>query len=295
MTYFQTKSLSHLKDHYVVLDIPRIVDQTKLAKTAPYVSDIFSQYSVIHPRHKDRSRKRRVRNPTTGELEERQDETPQVSNTQNNNRDGDVVNTFVNESEPGDSGGPSDAIESVNNKIQIVDLHGDNPIISYQGNFYSCKWASSIGSDLIFAKKPEDPDSDRKALYSLPSWDLLDVGSARLIASNAQIDRRAPAEKYDIESRLNNAENVQDGASSSTVRQTNFLTRLREIQVTRGEVDPSTARGAIAPRQQRRRGGRPRRGRSTVPMVTSGQPVGNLSSLYTSTPESWDAMDITRE
>lgn len=276
------------------MDIPRIVDQTKLAKTAPYVSDIFSEYSVIHPRHKDRSRKRRVRNPTTGELEERQDEEPQASNTQNDNKDDDVVDTFVNQTEQDDSGGPGDAVESVNNKIQIVDLHGDNPIISYQGNFYSCKWASSIGSDLIFTKKPEDPDSDRKSLYSLPSWDLLEIGSARLIASNAQIDRRAPAEKYDIESRLNTAENVQDGASNSAVRQTNFLTRLREIQVTRGEVDPSTARGAIAPRRQRRRGGRPRGGRSTAPTVTSGQPVGNLSSLSTPTPGSWDTMDITR-
>jgi len=260
-----------------------------LAKTAPYVSDIFSEYSVVHPRHKDRSRRRRVRNPTTGELEERQDEVPQASNTQNNNRDGDVAN----ESEPDVAGGSGDAVES-NDKIQIVDLHGDNPIISYQGNFYSCKWASSVGSDLIFAKKPDDPDSDRKPLYSLPSWDLLDVGSARLIASNAQIDRRAPAEKYDIESRLTTADSVEDGASSSTVKQTNFLTNLREIQVARGEVDPSIARGAIASRQQRRRGGRPRRGRSTAPTVMSSQPAGNSSSLSAPTPANWDAMDITR-
>ena len=263
-----------------------------MAKTAPYVSDIFSQYSVIHPRNKGRTRKRRIRNPTTGELEERQDEEPQASNTQDNSRDHDVVEGSANESEPDDTGGLADTVES-NDKIQIVDLHGDNPIISYQGNFYSCKWSSSIGSDLIFAKKPEDPDSDRKPLYSLPSWDLLDIGSARLIASNAQIDRRASAEKYDIESRLATTENVQDGASNSAVRQTNFLTRLREIQVARGEVDPTVARGAIAPRQQRRRGGRPRRGRSTVATVMSGQSAGNPSSLSTPTPVNWDSMDTT--
>lgn len=270
------------------------MDQTKLAKTAPYVSDIFSQYSVIHPRHKDRSRKRRVRNPATGELEERQDELPQTSNNQENNKDGHVVDALDNESEPDDPGGRGNEAQS-NDKIQIVDLHGDNPIISYQGNFYTCKWASSIGSDLIFAKKPEDPDSDRKPLYALPSWDLLDIGSARLIASKAQIDRRAPAEKYDIESRLTTDEKVQDGASSSAVRQTNFLTRLREIQVARREIDPSTARGAIAPRQQRRRGGRPRKGRSTAPTVMSGQSAGSRSSLSTPTPVSWDVMDTTRD
>jgi len=274
------------------LDIPRKLDQTKLERTAPYVSDIFAQYSVIHPRHKGRTRKRRVRNPTTGELEERQDEAPQASSAQDSNKDRDVDDASANESEPDDSGGLGDAVES-SDKIQIVDLHGDNPIISYQGNFYSCKWASSIGSDLIFSKKPEDPDFDRKSLYSLPSWDLLDVGSARLIASNAQIDRRAAAEKYDIEPRLSTGENVQDGASSSVVRQANFLTRLREIQVRRGEVDPSIARGAIAPRQQRRRGGRPRRGRSTAPTAVSGQSVGNGSLLSTPTPATWDAMDTT--
>ena len=43
------------------------------------------------------------------------------------------------------------------NAIQILDLHTHNPLISYQGQLLSCRWASTIGSDLLFADFPAGP------------------------------------------------------------------------------------------------------------------------------------------
>lgn len=274
----------------MILDLPRKVESQRTDQTAPYVSDIFAQYSVIHPRRKDRKSKRRRRNPETGELEYRDEPPIRASGVAPGNEGGE-------QDEPPDGrndGEPSESFEeSVEEptKIQLVGLHRDNPIISYKGNFYSCEWASSIGSDLIFARKLEDLDSDRQSLYALPSWDLLDVGSTRLIASNAQIDRRAAADKFSVSARSGEVENTVDGLSNPAVRQTNFLTKLREIQVRRGEVDPNVARGTIEAPRRGRRGRRTRGG--TQSSTESGHTDTQRFSLSTPTPTSWDAMDTT--
>lgn len=274
----------------MILDLPRKVESQRTEQTAPYVSDIFAQYSVIHPRRKDGKKKRRRRNPETGELENRDEPPIPESSAAQGNEDGeqDEPADVQNDDEP--SAGFEESVEEPA-KIQIVGLHRDSPIISYKGNFYSCKWASSIGSDLVFARKPEDPDSDRNCLYSLPSWDLLDTGSARLIASNAQIDRRTTADNFSVSARSGEVENAIDDVSNPAVRQTSFLTRLREIQVRRGEVDPNVARGTIETPRRGRRGRRARRG--TPSSTDAGRAEAQRFSLSTPTPATWDAVDTT--
>ncbi|KAL8788184.1 MAG: hypothetical protein Q9213_001823 [Squamulea squamosa] len=37
------------------------------------------------------------------------------------------------------------------NRIQILDFHTPNPLISYQDKIYSCTWASTIGTDIFLA------------------------------------------------------------------------------------------------------------------------------------------------
>jgi len=278
------------KDYYVILDLPKVINK-KAKQAAPYMNDIFAQYSIIHPRKKERKHRRRTRNAVTGELEYRVEASPKVSGTSksgeidqeepqadNEAEDQSVVNIDEPEQEP--------------SSIQFVDFHGTNPIISFEGNFYSCKWAASIGSDMIFAKRPENQQSHRNSVYSLPSWDLLDIGSARLIASNVQIDRRTANDKLTASAKPTEIQNVENGTPNSAMRQTSFLTKLRDIQVRRGEVDPATARGSLEPRRRR---GRPRSRHLRAARVASqaSRTEDGRFSLSNPTPTSWDAMDTT--
>ena len=182
------------------------------------MNDIFAQYSVIHPRKKEPKHRRRTRNPVTGELEHRGEASPHVSSAAKarevDQEEPQAENEIEDESAPNmDTSGQEPS------RIQFVDFHGDNPIVSYGGSFYSCKWASSIGSDMIFAKRAENQVPDENSIYPLPSWDLLDIGSARLIASNAHIDRRTTTDKFAVSARAAEAEG---STPNPATRQTSF-------------------------------------------------------------------------
>lgn len=253
------------------------------------MNDIFAHYSVIHPRKQTGNRKRRRRNPETGELEH-----PPEPPTEGKRKVAENAGAQQDQlpERPNDEQPDGEFEESVEEPpaIQFVNFHGDNPIMSYKGQFYSCKWTSSIGSDLIFEKKPEDPDLDQTSLYSLPSWDLLDIGSARLIASTAQIDRRTPADRFNVSAPSIESEDVGSVAPTAAQRQTSFLTKLREIQISRGEVESNVPRGTIE--GSRRRGGRGRRARrATQSTPESSRSEADRFSLSTPTPATWDAMD----
>jgi len=111
--------------------------------------------------------------------------------------------------------------EADNEKIQIVDLHGTNPLVSYKGRTYSCHWASSVGSDLFFAKA--DPSSDTKPLRSLKGHELLGLSSAKLIATPAQLLSRGDEETFDQWTTPKN----NDPAIRN---QTSFLNRLAALR-----------------------------------------------------------------
>jgi len=254
------------------------------------MNDIFAQYSVVHPRKKERRHRRRTRNAVTGELEYRTEASPKVSGTSNTGEVDQEEPQADNEMEDQSVANMDESAQEPS-RIQFVDFHGTNPIISFEGNFYSCKWASSIGSDMIFAKRAENEPSDRYSVYSLPSWDLLDIGSARLIASNTQIDRRTANDKLTVSAKPAETQSVETGTSNSAMRQTSFLTKLREIQVKRGEVDPATARGSLEPRRRGRPRSRPSRA-AQLASQTSRSEAGRFL-LSNPTPTSWDAMDTT--
>ena len=45
-----------------------------------------------------------------------------------------------------------------NERIQILDLHTHNPIISYNSRIYSCSWGSTIGTSLYLTDTPSSQD-----------------------------------------------------------------------------------------------------------------------------------------
>jgi hypothetical protein len=75
-------------------------------------------------------------------------------------------------------------------EIQIVDLHTSNPLIMYNGQLLSCKWVSTIGTDMFFVKPNGGAESEASPLRSLPSVDLLAMSSTKLMATPARLRPR---------------------------------------------------------------------------------------------------------
>lgn len=69
-------------------------------------------------------------------------------------------------------------------EIQVLDLHSDNPIITYKGRIFSGTWASNIGSELIFGAHDEVADRGLPHLRALPEGvDLMAASSARILTT----------------------------------------------------------------------------------------------------------------
>ena len=74
-----------------------------------------------------------------------------------------------------------------NDAIQILDLHSLNPLISYQGRIYSCEWATSIGTDMIFeAPSQRFPEANIDHGQSREA-SLLAITRHRLVAKPAKL------------------------------------------------------------------------------------------------------------
>ncbi|TID22063.1 hypothetical protein E2P81_ATG11174 [Venturia nashicola] len=116
-------------------------------------------------------------------------------------------------------------VDPLPTEFQLMDLDSDNPIISYGGNLYSCQWASSIGSDLLFKKKPSEEDPNQQVLHSFEEYDLIAISAAKLIASPAAFQRRQPTSatvtqvdktKYDNETKALQADFIKRLADLKT-------------------------------------------------------------------------------
>ena len=145
--------------------------------------------------------------------------------------------------------GPGDSETSVDDgRIQILDLHSANPIISYRNQIYSCSWASNIGTELLLADGSQG--SHCPALLSKPDYTLLAASSLRLVSEQAQLAQKTSMtteERADIESTGLEQEQyaegkipVGPGAQPSRYKQARFLERLMESKKRKGEQDEVT-------------------------------------------------------
>ena len=66
--------------------------------------------------------------------------------------------------------------------IQILDLNSRNPMISFDGQVYSCSWGKTIGTDLIFAAKGALGDSTRPVMRG-DGFDLLTTSRIKLVGT----------------------------------------------------------------------------------------------------------------
>jgi hypothetical protein len=132
-------------------------------------------------------------------------------------------------------------------ELQITGLHTTNPLIMYNGQLLSCQWTSTIGTDMFFTRPEVDADNTQRPLRSLPSVDLLSLGTAKLVARVGRLRPRddvidgegdAPPEPTrnvrDVE--MNQDASVTSASTSAPSAPTNFLARLNEAKARRGET-----------------------------------------------------------
>lgn len=66
-----------------------------------------------------------------------------------------------------------------NGKLQVLDLHGDNPLVLLDGQLYDCKWSTDLGSQFYVAKT-KTVDKPRRSGRVL---DVVGLSRARLTGS----------------------------------------------------------------------------------------------------------------
>ncbi|CAD6444772.1 89136ccf-021b-4ce7-98dd-b6d781657a51 [Sclerotinia trifoliorum] len=76
-------------------------------------------------------------------------------------------------------------------EVQILGLHEDNPVVSYEGNIYQCRWEENMGTELLFTA--HDPHSKLPILQSVSNEvDLLAASSARITSVNTKVEDKDP-------------------------------------------------------------------------------------------------------
>lgn len=76
-------------------------------------------------------------------------------------------------------------------EIQVLDLHSDNPIISYKGRIFSGSWARNIGTELMFGAHDEIAERGLPYLRSLSGEvDLMAASTARILTTPADLRQK---------------------------------------------------------------------------------------------------------
>jgi hypothetical protein len=129
-------------------------------------------------------------------------------------------------------------------RVQILDLHSKNPVVSYDGHIYTCQWVSNIGTELLFTR--HNPDNPLPSLRTLPgNVDLLAASSARIISTSVELHPKEQSAIHPWTSRVSGkvpdlAIPVGRGASIQRKDQARFLERLMDVKEEKGEDDPVT-------------------------------------------------------
>lgn len=63
------------------------------------------------------------------------------------------------DSTQGLGGSPAKTADSASKRLQLLDLHTSNPLVSYNDKLFTCSWATSIGTDIILSKDTPTPNN----------------------------------------------------------------------------------------------------------------------------------------
>ena len=142
---------------------------------------------------------------------------------------------------------------SADEKIQILGLHTNKPIISYRKQAYECNWNAAIGTDIIFAP-PASTDSELQRPSSLDGKEedvvpMLETDKFSLITTTRVKISGTPVKILpNMNKSLGGVKEspqqypqipipLSDAATTSHRRQAKFLATLAGIKRARGEED----------------------------------------------------------
>lgn len=152
-------------------------------------------------------------------------------------------------------------------EIQVLDLHSDNPIVSYKGRIFSGSWASNIGTELMFGDHDELAERNLPYLRALPGGvNLMAASSARILTHPADLRSQKRFDDTTITNATDNHQTTvpvaQQRPSADRYRtlrkaagieipvafdkhgrrkpQARFLENLMAIKRSRGEMDEAT-------------------------------------------------------
>ncbi|KAI2467017.1 hypothetical protein F4781DRAFT_403622 [Annulohypoxylon bovei var. microspora] len=153
---------------------------------------------------------------------------------------------------------PEGAEDYDDHQVQIMELHSENPIISYKGRIYSGVWNENVGTELLLTKR--DDDAPLPALRHLDhDVELLAASSARVAvkeiglkpkqdALQRQRSALQPGERSALGSLVPPAERW---STRERIDQGNFLARLIALKQQKGETDDVTVIAKSAERPDR--------------------------------------------
>ena len=154
-----------------------------------------------------------------------------------------------------DQGGPPPESED---RIQILDFHSPNPIISYQNQIYSCEWTFTIGTDILLTvPEPKDPhpvlrQGSGVSVVAATSLKLsgrpVQLGSRQPTSSETQShDRKSTPDSSSQPNEISDGKQVTsvkipDGLPPNRARQNqaDFLQRFIAVKAAKGETDQVT-------------------------------------------------------
>jgi hypothetical protein len=215
--------------------------------------DISSASNNLHPK-----KKRRTTTPSAGNNPiDNLDAAPDAAQAPTTSQD------EVDPTQLAKSGfkatGPSFEPED---RIQILDLNSANPIVSYQNQIYSCRWTSTIGTDLLITTT--DSDFTHPILREVPGVSVLAATSIKLFARPVQLASRSnvstQAEPQGQTPALETSSQAEEEPQSTTITippnlapsrarldQARFLERFIAAKAAQGEKDQVTVFAQRAP------------------------------------------------
>ena len=159
--------------------------------------------------------------------------------------------------------------EEPEDRIQILDLHSSNPIISYQGQIYSCEWTSTIGTDILLSAS--DPDFPHPVLKDEAGVSIIAATGIKLFGRPIELTPRSNASAGNEQTPPTNsaptdstavAENAPAPetpvkitippnltATKGREKQAKFLERLIAIKAAKAEKDEVTVHSQRAPKK----------------------------------------------
>jgi hypothetical protein len=135
-------------------------------------------------------------------------------------------------------------------EVQVSGLHTPNPLVMYNGQLLSCHWTSTIGTDMFFTKHEGSASDENQPLRSLPSVDLLSLGTAKLVARVGRLrprddlfddngDAQVPINSGGVagnDPSVSVSVPPSQAASGRQPAASNFLTKLNQVKAIRGET-----------------------------------------------------------